>query len=92
VGSSSRALSIAPIIDVCTFCPSNFPNGTTSEQYTVIGFATIFIEGFSGSNLTARLITVTDCSGGGGAGGGGGGIAPEETGSFSLPIRLVRVP
>jgi len=92
IGSTSRSLAIAPIIDVCTFCPSNFPNGTDSAQYTVIGFATIFLEGFQGSNLQARLINVTDCSGGGGAGGGGGGISPSETGSFSLPIRLVRLP
>ena len=99
LGTTSRSLAIAPIIDVCTFCPGlpscsscNYPNGTTEEQYTVIGFASIFIEGFQGSNLTARLINVTDCSGGGGAGGGGGGISPSETGSFSLPIRLVRLP
>jgi Flp pilus assembly protein TadG len=99
LGTTSRSLAIAPIIDVCTFCPNlpscstcNYPNGTDPAQYTVIGFATIFLEGFQGSNLQARLINVTDCSGGGGAGGGGGGISPSETGSFSLPIRLVRLP
>jgi hypothetical protein len=85
LGSTSRSLGIAPIIDVCGFCPDNFPSGTTSGQYTVIGFATIFIENFSGGNVTARFIDVLDCS-------ASGGINPAETGSFSLPIRLVRVP
>ena len=86
LGSTSRSLGIAPIIDVCVFCPDSFPSGTTSGQYTVIGFATVFIEGFSGGNVQARLINVLDCSG------GGGGINPAETGAFGLPIRLVRAP
>lgn len=89
LGMTSRSLIISPIIDVCTFCPDNFPNGTTSAQYTVIGFATVFIEGFQGNDLQARLISVTDCSV---ASGGGGAINPLETGPSGLPLRLVRQP
>lgn len=88
-GSTSRSLVISPIIDVCTFCPNNFPSGTETAQYTVIGFATVFIEGFQGNDLQARLISVTDCSV---AAGGGGEINPLETGPFGLPLRLVRQP
>ena len=89
LGSTSRSLVVAPIIDVCVFCPSSFPSGTESAQYTVIGFATVFIEGFSGDDLLARLISVTDCSV---MAGGGGGINPQETGPYGQPIRLVRAP
>jgi Flp pilus assembly protein TadG len=89
LSSTSRSLVIAPIIDVCTFCPSSFPSGTESAQFTVIGFATVFIEGFSGDDLLARLISVTDCSV---AAGGGGGINPDETGPYGQPLRLVRAP
>jgi Tfp pilus assembly protein PilX len=89
VGSTSRSLVISPIIEVCGFCPDNFPSGTTSAQYTVIGFATVFIEGFSGNDLQARLINVTDCSV---AAGGGGQINPQETGPYGQPLRLVRAP
>jgi hypothetical protein len=88
-GMTSRSLVISPIIDVCTFCPDNFPSGTEEAQYTVIGFATVFIEGFVGSDLQARLISVTDCSV---AAGGGGAINPQETGPSGLPLRLVRQP
>jgi hypothetical protein len=87
LGSTSRSLVISPIIDVCTFCPDNFPSGTESAQYTVIGFATVFIEGFQGSDLQARLISVTECSVS-----AGGGINPQETGPYGLPLRLVRAP
>jgi hypothetical protein len=89
LGSTSRSLVTAPIIDVCVFCPSSFPSGTESAQYTVIGFATVFIEGFVGDDLQARLINVTDCSV---AAGGGGGINPLETGPYGQPLRLVRAP
>jgi hypothetical protein len=89
IGATSRALVISPIIDVCKFCTEGFPSGTTSAQYTVIGFATVFIEGFVGDDVQARLINVTDCSV---ASGGGGSINPEETGPFGQPLRLVRAP
>jgi Flp pilus assembly protein TadG len=89
LSSTSRSLVIAPIIDVCVFCPDSFPSGTESAQYTVIGFATVFIEGFQGNDLQARLINVTDCSV---SAGGGGGINPLETGPSGLPLRLVRAP
>ncbi|MFY9608214.1 MAG: hypothetical protein WAU45_06300, partial [Blastocatellia bacterium] len=89
LGTTSRSLVISPIIDVCTFCTTGFPSGTSTAQYTVIGFATVFIEGFQGNDLQARLISVTDCSV---AAGGGGAINPLETGPFGLPLRLVRQP
>jgi Flp pilus assembly protein TadG len=82
--TTSRSLVIAPIIDVCQYCPNSFPTGTSTLQ--VIGFALVFIEDIDANNVLARLIDVTACTG------GGGEINPEETGSFSLPIRLVRVP
>lgn len=82
--TTSRSLVISPIIDVCQYCPSNFPTGTSTLQ--VIGFALVFIEDVDANNVLARLIDVTACTA------GGGEINPAETGSFSLPIRLVRVP
>jgi hypothetical protein len=91
ISSTSRSLVIAPIIEVCGFCPDNFPSGTEEAQFTVVGFALVFIEGIQGNDVQARLINVTDCSGGGGGGGGGGGIDPSETGPFSVPVRLVRL-
>ena len=90
IHDTSRALALAPVINVCQFCPNNFPTGTTSLQ--VVGFAMIFLEDTNQNDVVARLIGLTDCSGGGGGGGGGGGIDPPETGPFAIPVRLVRVP
>jgi alkylhydroperoxidase/carboxymuconolactone decarboxylase family protein YurZ len=90
IHDTSRSLVLAPIINVCGYCPSGFPPGIT--QLNVIGFAMVFIEGTQGNDVVARLLNVTDCSGGGGGGGGGGGVDPPETGPFSIPVRLVRVP
>jgi hypothetical protein len=90
VHDTSRALGLAPVINVCQFCPDSFPGGITNLQ--VVGFAMIFLEGTQGNDVIARLISITDCSGGGGGGGGGGGVDPPETGPFSIPVRLVRVP
>jgi Flp pilus assembly protein TadG len=85
ITSSSRSLALAPIIDVCGYCP-NLPSG--SVNYTVVGFALIFIDGISnGNDVNAHLISITSCPP---SGGGGGGINPQETGPFALPVRLVR--
>jgi len=86
IGTTSRSLVTSPIVNMCQFCPDSFPNGPT--QLTVIGFATVFIEGVDsgqGQPVIARLINITACA-------GGGGLPIDETGAFSLPIRLVRVP
>ncbi|MEK6321628.1 MAG: pilus assembly protein TadG-related protein [Acidobacteriota bacterium] len=80
--SSSRSLAIAPVIDVCVFCPDNFPSGTESGQFTVIGFALVFIEGIQGNEVKARLIDVLDCA--------GGNPPQEASGAYSVPVRLVR--
>lgn len=80
--SSSRALVISPVIEVCSFCPDNFPSGTASGQFTVVGFALVFIEGMQGPDVKARLIDVLDC---------GAGVPPAgETGAYAVPVRLVR--
>jgi Flp pilus assembly protein TadG len=100
--STSRSLAIAPVWDVCGltgFCPDgDFPQGS-NQTVEVIGFALIFIEGkcnpdvagcgppsFDPNAIVGRLIGVSSCAPGGGT------INPAETGAFSLPIRLVRVP
>jgi Flp pilus assembly protein TadG len=104
ISSTSPSLCIVPIWDLCGmagFCPdADFPQGS-NQQVQVIGFALIFVEGkcnpdvagcgppqFDPNSIVARLVGVTACSGGGG--GGGSEINPDETGPFSLPIRLVR--
>jgi hypothetical protein len=87
----SKNVVVAPIWDSCSiggYCPSgNFPSGT-QVNLQIIGFAVFFIEGFQGSNLQARLISVSSC--GSLSGGSGGG---NETGGtvLSLPLRLVRI-
>lgn len=87
----SKNVVVAPIWDSCSglgFCPSgNFPSGT-QVNLQIIGFAVFFLEGFQGSNLQARLISVSSC--GNVSGGNNGG---NETGGtvLSLPLRLVRV-
>jgi hypothetical protein len=87
ISSTSRALRVAPIIDVCQFCATGGPpSGQTT--FTVIGFALIFIDGIvSGNDVQAHLIDVIECPS---TGGGGGGINPSEMGPFGTPVRLVR--
>jgi hypothetical protein len=50
----------------------------------------VFIEGRQGNDVIARLIWASACSSAGG--GPGGGPAPPETGPYSIPVRLVRLP
>jgi hypothetical protein len=94
LSDTSKNVVIAPIWDSCSlagFCPSgNFPSGT-QVQLQIIGFATFFLEGIQGSDVKARLISVSSCgAGAGGAGGPAGGGQPTGGTVLSLPLRLVR--
>ncbi len=82
---TSRSLVVAPVINICTFCPS-LPSGQTTLQ--VVGFALVFLDGLQGDDVRAHLINIMSCPAGGG--GGGGGSGPPITGPFSVPVRLVR--
>jgi hypothetical protein len=97
IGDTSRQLISAPIWDECGipgFCPGEqLPDAGANLQIPVVGFALIFLEGVQGNDVIARLLGVSGCgAGGGGGGGGGGGPAPPETGPYSIPVRLVRLP
>ncbi|HSR52796.1 MAG TPA: pilus assembly protein TadG-related protein [Acidobacteriota bacterium] len=103
---TSRSLVVAPIWDVCNSpdpggCPSTgfCPGAVLSESganvsLRVAGFALVFVEGFQGNDVVARLINVTTCSAGGGGGGGGptGDDGNPQIGPFSIPVRLVQTP
>lgn len=88
---TSHQLAIAPIWDTCNapgFCPAGKPpDGGANFRVSVIGFALLFIEGRQGNDVIARLIWASTCSVAGGA-----GPAPPETGPYSIPVRLVRLP
>jgi Flp pilus assembly protein TadG len=106
ISSTSRSLVVAPIIDVCTFCPAGVPNGSSAlSNLQMIGYALMFVEDFG---------NLGNCGGGGGGGGGGGqpgvlarlidiipcsagaggggAIDPDNTGPFATPVRLIRNP
>jgi len=94
-GDTSHQLAIAPIWDICGtpgFCPAGKPAGGATLQVPVIGFALIFVDGRQGNDVLARLIWASACSAAGGGGGAGWGLAPPETGPYSIPVRLVRLP
>ena len=90
--NTSRSLSVAPIVDVCSFTPCGVASGT-NVTFPVIGFAFIFIDGLGncpnggGQCVLARLINVSGCGSGNG---GSSGLPTTETGPFGLPVRLVR--
>jgi hypothetical protein len=90
--NTSRALSVAPIVDVCNFTPCGVASGTNTT-FSVLGFAFIFIDGLGscpqggGNCVLARLINVSGCGSGNG---GASGLPTTETGPFGLPVRLVR--
>ena len=87
----SRSLVVAPIWDVCSmgaYCDKDkfqLPDGGANIQIPVVGFAFLFIKGVVGNDVEALLIGVFPC-----------GWAPpasdDETGPYSIPVRLVRVP
>lgn len=89
INDTSPQLVVAPVWDTCTlagFCPDNrLPDGGATAQIAVVGYALVFIDGFQGPDVKARLISVSGCQS---AGGGGGGV----TGPYAQPVRLVRVP
>jgi hypothetical protein len=87
ITSSSRSLVIAPILDICQYCATGGPP-TGQSDFTVVGFALVFIDGISGNDVLAHLVNIAPCPASGG--GGGGGINPNESGPFALPIRLIR--
>src|SRR5262249_14992472 len=83
VGSTSRALVTCPVWDVCSatiggqpFCPSASVPGGTNVSLQIVGFAVVFIQGFTsgnngtidcnGPNAVCRLINVSACGGTGG--------------------------
>jgi Flp pilus assembly protein TadG len=85
IGDTSKGLIVAPIWDACNmpdFCPANqFPTGT-NVNLKVIGFALVFLEGIEGNDVVGRLINVFPC--------GNAPLETDETGPYSIPVRLVR--
>ncbi len=89
---TSRSLVVVPIWDICgdptscgevPFCPAGrYPGGGRFINIKVVGFGLVFVDGFQGNAVQARLINVFPCSSGGGGG--------EQTGPYSVPIRLIR--
>jgi hypothetical protein len=96
VKDTSPQLIVAPIWDTCNlvgFCPAGQPpDGGANLMISVIGYALVFIEGTQGNDVIARLVWVSGCQAAPGGGGAGGGPAPPETGPYSIPVRLVRLP
>ena len=88
---TSTALVVAPIVDLCNypgFCPNNELPPGGNVQLTVVGFALVFVEGIQNGgpfdgDVVGRLIDVYSC-----------GTVPPVSGAttYSLPVRLVRVP
>lgn len=76
----SQQLVLTPIVDLCDFCPSgDFPTGQTT--LTISGFAMMFVEGYQGNDVFARLVDVKGCD--------GGGAGVSGTTLFATPLRLV---
>jgi hypothetical protein len=96
ISDTSHQLAISPIWDICNmpgFCPAGqLPGGGATLQIAIVGFALVFVEGVQGNDVLSRLIWASSCSAAGGGGGPGSGPAPPETGPYSIPVRLVRLP
>ena len=90
VADTSRSLIVAPVWDVCTmagFCPDNqLPDGGANVEIPVVGFVLFFLEGIQGNDVVGRLIAVFAC------GSEPIGEGEVETGPYSVPVRLVRLP
>ena len=91
MSNTSRSLIIAPLWETCNldgFCPDNrLPDGGANANISVAGFALLFIDGVQGNNVMAHLLGVFGC---------GSITGPptgtEETGPYSVLVRLVRLP
>ena len=91
MSNTSRSLIIAPLWETCNldgFCPDNkLPDGGATASISVAGFALLFIDGVQGNNVMAHLLGVFGC---------GSITGPptgtEETGPYSVLVRLVRLP
>jgi hypothetical protein len=87
---TSKALVSVPIWDTCGsgFCGTGIPKVGGHQQIAVLGFALMFLEGFSDAGphgtLTGRLINIVGC--------GQSGGNPTGSSVFGFPLRLVRVP
>ena len=98
ISNTSRSLIIAPLWETCNldgFCPDNrLPDGGATAQISVAGFALLFVDGVQGNNVMAHLLGVFGCgsTAGGPPGPGEPGPFEDETGPFSVLVRLVRVP
>lgn len=90
LSETSKSLVIAPVWDVdamAGFCPDNTAASGTNTVFRVAGFVMLFVEGVTGpgpADVTVRLIRAYPC--------GGLVVDTEETGPFSVPLRLVKLP
>jgi len=87
---TSQQLVLAPIADLCGYCPAgNFPSGS-NVNLTIVGFAMMFVDGMSNgggpgqNDVLAHLVDVKGCGPG-----GGGGVDPVGSAVFATPLRLV---
>ena len=77
---TSQQLVLAPIANLCNFCPAgNFPTGNST--LTIVGFAMMFVDGMQGNDVQAHLVSVEGC------GASGGGVTGSS--AFAMPLRLV---
>lgn len=93
LSDTSPQLISTPIWNECGmagFCPAGeLPADGRNTTIAVVGFAMLFLEDVQGNDVIARLTGISACGPGGG---GGAGPAPRETGPYSVPVRLVRMP
>jgi hypothetical protein len=100
--SSSRSLIIAPIWDNCS---QQISSGTNGQQVKVLGFLELFVDQLSNNSVSGCLGGTSGKGGGSGAwveahvvnetscGTSTGTIAGNTaTGTFGVPIRLVKTP
>ena len=81
---TSQQVVLAPIADLCGYCPAgDFPTGG-GTNLTIVGFAMMFVDGMGGAgnkDVIAHLVDVKGC------GAVGGGVTGSTV--FSTPLRLV---
>jgi hypothetical protein len=90
LSETSRSLIIAPVWDLeamAGFCPDNKAASGTNLVFQVAGFVLLFVEGVTGpgpADVAVRLIRAYPC--------GGIVVDTDESGPFSVPLRLVKLP